>query len=159
METLGLGLSDDGGNHSIHPTHPVAAAETIIPLLPPPLPPRVLDYPVRHLPKPQNRVAVGAVADEQHPVVDESLPADERAGDAADVGLHEDGVEAHRERAAPDQVRRDLVLVQGDRREIGNPNGDFVGFKPALGGLPGVGVGALLLQASGRHYVLVGVGH
>lgn len=137
----------------------MAATQPIIPPLAPPFSPGVLDDPVRQFPQPQNREPFVAVPDEKNAVVDESLAADQGTRDAADVRLHEDGVEADGERPAADEVGGDLVLVDGDGGEIGNPDGDFVGLEVALAAAAGVGVGGLFFEAAGVDQVLVGVGH
>lgn len=118
----------------------MAAAQPIITPLPPPFSPGVLDNPVRQFPEPQNREAFVAVPDQKNAVVHESLPADQGTGYAADVGLHEYGVESDGERAAVDQVGGDLVFIDRDGGEIGNSDRDFVGLEVAFAAVAGVRV-------------------
>lgn len=118
----------------------MAAAEPVVTMFSPPFSPRIFYNPVRQFPEPKNREPFVAVPYHKHAVVDESLPADQRTGYAADVCLHEHGVKADGERAAADQMSGDLILVDGNGGEIGDLNCDFVGLEVALAAAAGVRV-------------------
>ena len=150
----------DGGDHAVDAADVAAAAEAVVPLLPPPLSPRVLDDPVGAVAQPQRREAARAVADEEHAVVDPRARAEERARHPAHVRLHERRVEPHREGTAPDQRRADLGLVAGRHRgEVGHADGGLRRVEAARPRRARVRVRPLLHQPAGLHQVRVRVRH